>query len=146
MIGKTGQPVQGLTAIGNGEDNRVVGNAYDNNLQGRWGHDTLTGNAGADSFIFSSRFGDDNVDTITDFGNGADRLVISRAIEQQFASGPLPGTAFYLGAEAHDADDRYVFDGRTLWYDPDGSGNAEQIAVAILEGHPTLTAADIIIG
>ena len=149
MIGKTGRPVQNLTAIGNDLDNLVVGNAYDNNLQGRYGLDTLTGNAGADRFIFSSPFSDRNVDTITDFGNGEDRLVFAPALVNLDGIGPgvLPEEAFHLGTAAADADDRFIFDGTTLWYDRDGTGTAhQQVAVAIMQDNPTLTAEDILIG
>lgn len=67
VLGKTGQAVNGLTAIGNNLDNRVVGNAPNKSPNGRTGNDTLTGGAGADSFIFSDEFGATNADEITDF-------------------------------------------------------------------------------
>jgi serralysin len=72
-----------LDGTGNALDNRLFGNAGANRLDGGagddWieggaGSDTLTGGAGADLFVLAPGCG--NV-VVTDFGAGADRLVLS---------------------------------------------------------------------
>ena len=144
---RDGRVVQDLVAIGNDYDNLVVGNAADNALNGRGGADTLTGGGGADDFVFSTAldyvnyFGSANVDTITDFVSGEDRIVLKGAMFDMLASG-TGSNALTLGASALDADDRLLWDGETLRYDPDGSGELAASAVFRLASG-TLTADDI---
>lgn len=145
MIGKTGQPVQGLTAIGHESANYIHGNAYDNTLQGRGGHDTLVGGAGADDFVFTMKPSGENNTLIWDFGNGDDRILIRAAVLPGMSKGPLDDEAFRLGPRALDASDRFIFDGRRLWFDADGNGEGKKLAVAILYGPLELTADDIFI-
>ena len=64
--------------------------------------------------------------------------------------GRLDPDAFVSGAgltAAQDAEDRFVYDTTTgaLYYDADGLGGADAVAVAVLGSstHPTLTSADI---
>ena len=40
---------------------------------------------------------------------------------------------FFAGAAAHDADDRVIWDGTTLWYDSDGTGAAAQQQITELQ-------------
>lgn len=144
VIGKTGQAVNGLTAIGNNLDNLVQGNATDNSLNGRTGNDTLTGGAGADDFIFSDTLGAQHADTITDFATGEDRLVIKGELVNT-GPGMLDADHFHLGREAQTADHRFLFDGTTLRYDADGASVGAAVEVAYIENPSSLTAADIFI-
>jgi Ca2+-binding RTX toxin-like protein len=144
VLGKNGQAVNGLTAIGNNLDNLVVGNATDNSLNGRTGNDTLTGGAGADDFIFTDTLGAQHADLITDFATQEDRIVIKGALVN-VAAGVLDDTAFHLGNTAQTADHRFLFDGTTLRYDADGDGAGVAVDVAVFEGAPILTADDIFI-
>jgi len=47
-------------------------------------------------------------------------------------TGRLAQAAFYRGAEAHDANDRIIYNRATgaLYYDPDGDGAAAQVQFA----------------
>lgn len=144
VLGKSGQAVNGLTAIGNNLDNLVVGNATDNSLNGRTGNDTLTGGGGADDFIFTDTFGAQHADLITDYASGEDRVVIKGALVN-VGAGVLDDAAFHLGDTAQTAEHRFLFDGTTLRYDADGSGAGAAADVAVFEGSPTLTADDIFI-
>ena len=48
---------------------------------GGTGNDTLTGGAGADKFVFASALNSlTNVDTITDFVSGTDKLVLDDSV------------------------------------------------------------------
>ena len=65
----------GSTAIngtGNELNNTIIGNGATNVLTGAGGNDSLTGGSGADTFNV-----DLGIDTVTDFGLGADILVVS---------------------------------------------------------------------
>ncbi len=51
----------------------IKGSDDKNVLDGREGRDVLTGGGGADTFVFATGYGKDEV---SDFGNGADRIDI----------------------------------------------------------------------
>ncbi|WP_273281391.1 calcium-binding protein [Pseudooceanicola atlanticus] len=144
VLGKTGNPVNNLTAIGNNLDNLVQGNSTDNSLNGRTGNDTLTGGAGADDFIFSDTLGREHADTITDFTSGEDRIVIKAALVN-LGTGAVAADAFHLGESAQTADHRFLFDGTTLRYDTDGSGAGAAVDVAMFERNPTVIAEDFFV-
>jgi len=148
--------LQGSDAIngfGNGLGNLLTGNAGDNRLDGRGGDDhldggagmdTLIGGAGADSFYFSTALGAGNIDRISDFETGVDRILLSHAIFGAIAPGALDLGALVLGSAALDADDRILYDPVTgvLSYDADGSGAGEAVVFATLEPLTSLSAGD----
>lgn len=113
-----------LRFTGNEIANTLIGNFGTNTLDGGGGADTLTGLNGADAFRFSTPLGPGNVDTITDFGLGADTIELDPTIFTGLALGALPASAISYGASAADADDRVIYDPQTgaLSYDADGSG------------------------
>jgi len=64
------------------------------------------------------------------------------------AAGILSAGAFYIGAAAHDANDRIIFNHVTgeLFYDADGTGSAAAVRFATLSGPiGTLTNADFFV-
>lgn len=71
--------VKKLSATGNELNNVLIGNNQDNRLDGKAGSDTLTGGKGKDTFVFSSELNGD-IDTITDFTVGEDKIALSKAI------------------------------------------------------------------
>lgn len=132
-----------INLAGNELAQTIVGNFGVNVLDGGAGADTLIGLAGADVFRFSSLPEPGNVDTLPDFGNGADVLALDPGVFTALPDGTLPGSAIALGVAAADADDRIIYDPATgaLRYDSDGSGATAAVQVATL---PTgLTAAQI---
>ncbi len=64
---------------GGGGADRLLGGDGDDTLFGGAGDDILSGGAGADRFVFNSGFGKD---TVTDFQDGIDRLVIYTGAER----------------------------------------------------------------
>ena len=144
-LSATGTDLIDLT--GSDTANTIIGNAAANLLDGRGGADVLTGNGGADSFRFSTAPGSGNVDTITDFAAGTDRIVLDHAVFAGLAAGAVAGGAFAIGAAAGDADDRIIYDSATgaLWFDADGNGAGAAVQFATLGTGLALTASDFLI-
>src|SRR4051812_20591160 len=148
------------SVVGDGFDDRISGSVVaealnggggNDTLDGRGGIDTLTGGLGADRFVFDTAPSAGNVDQVTDFVSGTDKLGFE---DQVFLTLGGPGNfapgdpAFAAGAgftSGRDPSDRIVYDTTTgnLYYDSDGSGSGVAQLVATLQGHPALAATDI---
>ena len=120
-------------------------------LMGGWGNDLLTGGNGVDHFRFDHTLStSSNVDTITDFISGIDKIDLSKSFMSGLGSlGALSSSTFYAAAglsSGHDSDDRIIYNTTTgaLYYDADGSagGAAVQIAIIGAETHPALIFSD----
>ncbi len=139
-----------------GNDDLSGGNGNDE-LSGGIGEDELTGGLGSDSFVFTGL--NEGADTIEDFsstGSGNnDRLTFELADIGQLLGNKADGTGVLKAihfqsssaADATSANARFIYDIDTgsLRYDPDGTGNAASVLLAILTGAPTLDRSDIII-
>lgn len=126
----------------------LIGDARANRLEGSVGSDNLRGNGGADSFVYDDRL--DFGDTIRDFQGGLDRFEFDRRGlgpgAEDLTTGRLQSEAFATGAQAAEADDRFIFDddaNRLLW-DADGSGQGDAVLVAVVQGG-TVAATDIVL-
>jgi Ca2+-binding RTX toxin-like protein len=126
-----------------GSDFLDGGNGSDQ-LNGGVGNDTLTGGTGNDQFRFSSTLNSStNVDTITDFGTGTDRIYLSNAIFTSLTAGPLAaadfGTTAAVGADI-------VYSGGDLYYASNGDASLSNYTkFATLTGPPTLANTDFIV-
>lgn len=144
----TAASVAATTAInlgGNEFVNYVLGNNGANMIDGGAGSDILYGYGGADMFQFTTALGAGNVDTVTDFVAGTDKIALDDAIFTHIgALGALNANAFVTGAAAADADDRIVYNSATgqLFYDADGNGAGAAVLFATLQGNPALAASD----
>jgi serralysin len=133
-----------------GDDNLIGGNGNDI-FYGASGNDTLSGGAGADSFAFTSPLdGTANVDRITDFLAGVDRIWLDDAVMSTVgAVGQLAATAFTVaaGGLASDAAQRIIYDSATgnLFFDADGNGAGTSVRFASLAGGLSLSAADFLV-
>lgn len=128
----------------------LAGLAGNDTLNGGAGNDRLTGGAGRDNFDFNTALSaTTNVDTIVDFNVAADTIRIDDSIFKAIGqtSGVLAAAKFYIGAAAHDADDRIIYDQASgaLMYDADGNGAGAAIKFATLTTKLALTNADFII-
>ena len=128
---------------GSGND-AIDGGSGNDKLWGNAGTDTLTGGTGQDSFLFNAPFAG-AIDTITDFSPLDDTIYLENRIFTGLQEGRLDASAFHIGAEAHDATDRIIFDAETggLYYDADGTGSAHAQQFAHLTAEINLTNADI---
>jgi len=139
------------------------GGAGADGLQGEAGHDTLYGGAGRDLlgggagqdvFVFDTRPGSTNVDSISDFSVPQDSIWLDNA-----AFGALGGKgslarpqklasdAFVSAARAQDREDRIVYDRKSgkLYYDQDGTGSKAQVHIATLSKGLKMTAGDFFV-
>ena len=124
-----------INGIGNTLDNIIIGTKGFNLLDGKGGNDTLIGGAGKDIFLFDTAVnGNTNVDTITDFMTGADKIELSHAIFSQLSIGNLNQANFVVSfnGEAVDSNDYLLYNTttHTLLYDADGNGAGVAVAFA----------------
>jgi Ca2+-binding RTX toxin-like protein len=133
-------------------DDVLEGGGGDDVLIGGSGRDRLTGGGGADRFQFNTIEPSAERDTITDFRSGVDRIVLGGAAFDAITgvppSGQIRARAFVVGNAALTPDHHLIYNSRTgtLYYDADGSlDNHARVQIAVLEGAPTLTYADIFV-
>jgi Ca2+-binding RTX toxin-like protein len=136
------------TALGD----KLIGDANDNILDGRGGNDILTGGAGADIFQFTFATGvtagNGNIDTITDFQAGIDKIQLAKTI---FTSIPTTGVldvgSFVIGAAAVDTNDFLIYNSGTgaLFYDADGSNAGAAVQIALLGTGLALSNTDFVV-
>jgi serralysin len=134
---------------GNELDNILTGNDGANTLDGANGNDTLIGGKGADTFRFDSLLNaTTNVDTITDFMHGTDKIALDDAIFTALTSITAANLITGAGTTAASTTDQHlIYDSTTgdLYYDADGSSSSSDAVLFALLGtsiHPTLTASD----
>ena len=110
----------GDTLSGDAGNNILSGFDGNDTLSGLGGADTLTGGAGADKFVISN---DNDMDIVTDFTDGTDRLVL----EHDF--GVFPPSFQDSGITLSDDGSDTV-----IAYDADGVGGNDAVDVMILTG------------
>jgi len=128
---------------GGAGDDLLVGYGGNDNIEGQNGLDTLKGVSGIDKFVFRySTIATAGTDHIADFG--ADDFIY---VDHPSVTGPLNAAAFVAGADALDANDRFLYEASTgnLWFDQDGNGAAAKVLMAVLDNKFALTASDIIL-
>ena len=131
-------------------DDTISGAAGNDTINGGLGNDMLTGGAGADKFVFNTTLSSTNIDTITDFVHGSDKIQLARSIMTNVGVvGVLKSADFKLSTATLDTSDRIIYNKTTgdLFYDSDGSGVGLAIKIAIIgaSSHPTLSNTDFTI-
>jgi Ca2+-binding RTX toxin-like protein len=142
------QTEQGGVVTGDGNGNTLTGTTGNDQLYGNAGNDTLSGGGGNDQFVFNTALNaGTNVDTITDFSRGADRVLLDHLIFTALGVGNLAAGSLVAeaGATAHDGNDYVLYDTTTgnLSYDPDGTGAGAATLFATLSTHPAISAGDL---
>jgi len=128
---------------GGSGDDLLIGYGGNDNIEGQAGADTLTGGSGADKFVFRySTIATAGAYHISDFG--ADDAIF---VDHPSVTGPLNPAAFVTGANALDANDRFIyyapFD--ALYFDQDGVGGAAKVLMAVFDNGYVPTAVDIVL-
>ncbi len=134
MFGNAGNNVLN----GGGGNDRLSGGGGHDKLLGGLGNDTLAGGAGNDVFVFHTALGSGNVDRITDFGTGGDKIGLSKVI---FGNINTSNSAFFhQGSTAADANDRINYEKSSgkLYYDADGNGGGAAVQFAQLNPNTQL--------
>lgn len=128
----------------------IIGSASIDVIDGNIGSDVLTGKEGADIFKFSTEPNASNIDTITDFTLGIDKINLSEKVFNALDKTTLAPGVFLSGNGAENALDNndyliYNTANGKLYYDADASGIASfpiQIALLGTTTHPVLTSSD----
>lgn len=142
---------RGNDALNGGTGRDVVnGGAGDDFVNGGAGRDLLTGGAGKDAFVFDTKLGSSNVDTVTDFNGDNDKILLDQWTFRELWLGGLGEEQFHSGAgafEGQDENDRIIYDtvSGSLYYDADGSGSEAAVRFAVLRGSPEVTSDDFLI-
>jgi Ca2+-binding RTX toxin-like protein len=130
---------------------KLDGGLGSDRLSGGQGKDTLTGGLGNDKFVFDTPLNaKTNVDVITDFKHGPDKILLDNAVFKTLGAQEnvgLKGEFFHVGKAAADADDHIIYNKATgaLSYDADGVGGHAAIQFATLSGHPTINFHDFVV-
>jgi Ca2+-binding RTX toxin-like protein len=133
--------VQGVIA-GEGGADTIIGGDHGDIIDGGAGRDHLRGGGGDDTFAFT-RSG--KADRISGFVAGQDSIWLENAVFRKLGEeGALDPSAFYVGALAHDADDRVIYDARTglLTHDRNGDAAGGVTKIAMLTPGLDLGAGD----
>ena len=128
----------------------ISGGDGNDRINGGLGADILTGGDGRDAFIFNTVVTPtSNLDNVTYFSKGYDRLELDNAIFPGPQAGALKAANFAANAagKAQDANDFIVYETDTgkLFYDADGNGSGAAIQFAIIGNRPPLAASDFLI-
>lgn len=148
LIGSREAPMLDIALTGNNLANAIAGTYGDNVINGGLGADVLAGEGGKNTFVFDTKLGKDNVDSITDFFHGTDTIRLENAVFKGLAEGDLSGTAFKnIRWGTLDANDRILYDHSTgsLSYDADGSGAERAVQFATVTSYGLLTASDFLV-
>ncbi|MBD3762415.1 calcium-binding protein [Rhizorhabdus sp.] len=126
---------------GGGDNDRLSGDAGDDVLVGGSGYDTLVGGDGVDMFVIGRA--DSGWDVIADFRGDHVQLLgfgVTSVGQVSFVSSAAPRAVGAMPTLLYDSVDG------TLAWDADGTGKGAAVKIAMLTGHPTLTASDILFG
>ena len=104
----------------------------------------MWGFGGADTFAFTTALGGGNVDFIEFMVSGTDKIALDDAVFTGLGLGALNANAFHVGAAAHDADDRIIYNSATgqLFFDADGNGGGAAVQFATLQSITVIAASD----
>jgi serralysin len=134
---------------GNAVKNTLKGYAGNDILSGGGGKDLLWGGKGKDTFLFNADLnGRSNVDRILDFSPVADTIRLENAVFDTLTKrGKLAKGLFHIGSQAHDRNDRIVYNKKSgaLTYDPDGTGSDAPTKFAQLKAGLGMSAADFFV-
>ncbi|MDX2277275.1 MAG: calcium-binding protein [Hyphomonadaceae bacterium] len=132
---------------GNGADT-LDGGIGNDKFVGGVGVDRLTGGTGKDTFVLNVA-GATSRDVIEDFVVVDDTIQLENGVFTGLGAtlGRLGATKFWIGAAAHDGNDRIIYNSANgkLLYDADGTGAGAAVQIALLDPGLALTNADFVV-
>jgi len=143
--------------FGNAGNDRLFGDAGNDVLKGGIGNDILHGGIGNDSlyggtgrdfFDFTVKPSSANADRIADFRPVDDTIRLDNAVMTGLGrNGTLSADKFHVGAHAHDASDRVIYDAAhgKLLYDSNGWAAGGEVLIATLGTGLHMTYQDIVV-
>jgi len=123
-------------------------------LFGKGGNDTLSGGDGQDKFVFDTAPNGGNVDTITDFARGSDRIYLDNAVFSKLGSAGsisspnVLNSSFFEGDGSADDSNDFVLYNRSsgdLYYDTNGSSSGGSVKFAEVNSGLDLQYSDIFV-
>jgi hypothetical protein len=144
------------TLSGTGASDRLRGTSGSDLIDGKdgddliWaknGSDVLSGGLGNDAFIFDTKPGSTNVDTILDFDPDDDTIRLNDSVFTALETGKLSTDNFVSGDVAQDADDYIIYNNKAgiLSYDADGAGSAAAVQFGAIDNLAKLAASHFIV-
>jgi hypothetical protein len=144
------------TFVGNDDANSLRGSSGSNLIDGKggddkiWsknGNDVLSGGPGEDTFIFDTKPGSTNIDTILDFNPEDDTIRLNDSVFAELEQGKLSADNFVIGDGAQDSDDYVIYNNETgaLSYDADGNGSAAAVQFSAIHNLAKLAAANFFV-
>jgi len=134
--------------FGGAGNDRLIGGAGNDTLTGGDGFDRLTGGPGHDQFDFAAAPANVNLERITDFAAGVDKIVLDSISFPGLGNHRvLAASKFHVGPAAAHAGDRIIYDPSDgfLFFDRDGKGGAAEIHFATLTPHLALHNTDFLV-
>ena len=132
--------------IAEGGNDTLDGGALDDWFYGGVGNDVLTGGGGADRFVFETTLNSTgNVDTITDFATGSDKIWLSHtSFSKLTVNGALDASMLRIGSAAADGNDHIIYNRDTgaLIYDSNGNAAGGDVQFATIGKGLNLTGGD----
>ncbi|MEI6651068.1 MAG: DUF4347 domain-containing protein [Chlorobiaceae bacterium] len=138
---------------GDSGNDTLDGGSGNDTFDGGNGNDTLTGGTGSDTIQFSTALGISNVDVITDFQSGSDKIEFLASLFANIkgsdsvfnASDILIGAGVTKGTVG--GNEHLIFNtaNKALYYDADGGGAGAGVQFATLTGITTLSYTDFLV-
>lgn len=149
-------PTTTKTITGDNDDDHLRGTSGSDLIDGKGGDDTiwaengsdvLSGGSGEDIFIFDTKPGNTNVDTILDFSREDDTIRLNDSVFTVLEEGTLSTSNFVIGDVAKDSNDYIIYNDKTgaLSYDADGVGEAAAVQFGVIDNLAKFAASHFIV-
>jgi Ca2+-binding RTX toxin-like protein len=125
----------------------IDGKGGDDTIWAKNGSDILSGGSGEDAFVFDTKPGSTNFDTILDFSPDEDTIRLNDSVFTVLEQGSLSTGNFVIGDAAKGSDDYIIYNNKTgaLSYDVDGNGSAAAVQFGVIDNLAKLAASHFIV-